>query len=146
MNTARYIDRCSAAVVSRRGKDADFSLVFSVSRIHTTRGAIASFGRLPRCGSCSTERSSSKKGSAQFARVASQITTKLCPTTSSPRGWEARGETTTPTMFRQFIGGAIYKKGRKDCLFSKVFNQGGSPAQSSWKKQNGLLAFSQNHA
>src|SRR5208337_3425015 len=50
MNTARYIDRCSAAVASRLGKNADFSLVFSASKIRTTLGDIGNFGHRRRCG------------------------------------------------------------------------------------------------
>ena len=36
MNTARYIDRCSAADANRSGKNADFSLAFSAWKIPTT--------------------------------------------------------------------------------------------------------------
>ena len=44
-------DHSSAAVASRRGKNADFSLVFSASKIRTTRGDIGRYGRQPRCDS-----------------------------------------------------------------------------------------------
>ena len=47
--SAQSIDRCSAAAASRRGKNADFSLEFSVSKIHTTPGAIANFVRQQKC-------------------------------------------------------------------------------------------------
>jgi hypothetical protein len=52
MNIAQSIDHSSAAVASRRGKNADFSLAFSASMIHTTPGVIANFVHGLRCGSC----------------------------------------------------------------------------------------------
>jgi hypothetical protein len=34
----------------------------------------------------------------------------LCRTTNDAKEWEERGETTTQTIFRQHIGGAMEKK------------------------------------
>lgn len=116
MNIAQSIDRFSAADASRRGWNADFTLVFDVSMIHTTPGGIGNSAHRQRCGSCCTKKSLSRKRSAQSARQLSRITARLCPTTSSPKGWEGLGETTTPKMFRLLIGGAISKRDRDDYI------------------------------
>src|SRR5664279_5779169 len=108
MSSAQSTDHSSAAVASRRGKNADVSLAFSASKIRTIPGDIGNVGHQQRCGSCSTERLGSKKGSVHSAAQASRITTRLCRTTSSPKGWEGLGETTTRITSKRFIGDAIY--------------------------------------
>src|SRR5271157_4056649 len=50
MNTAQSTAPYSVAAGSKRGKNADFSLVFSASKIRTTPGDIGRYGRQPRCG------------------------------------------------------------------------------------------------
>ena len=114
MNIVRSIDRCSAVVGSRHGKSEGFSLVFSASMIHTIPGDTANSDHRQKCGSCSTEKSSSNAGNVQSAAKPSRITTRLCPTTSSPKVWEGLGEMTIPTISKQFIGGAISRRDRED--------------------------------
>jgi len=48
----KYVFTDQIDQLSRCGKNADFSLVFSASKIRTTPGDSANYGRLPRCGSC----------------------------------------------------------------------------------------------
>ena len=52
-----------------------------------------------------------------------RTTTRLCPTTSSPKAWEGPGETTIPTTFKQSIGGAISKRGRGGLFPDKPLDQ-----------------------
>ena len=52
MNIVQFTDRSSAAVASKPGKNEDFSLVFSVSKIRITTGDIANSVRQERCGNC----------------------------------------------------------------------------------------------
>jgi hypothetical protein len=135
MNSARFTVRCSAAVASRRGKNADFSLVFSASKIHTTQGGIANSGREQRCGSCSTEKSLSKTENVQSATMNLPTVATSCRTTSSRKEWEEPGETTIRRTFKQPIGGAIQKRAQTDeaiddrsvCTFLQ------SPRQTSCK-------------
>jgi hypothetical protein len=51
MNIARSIVLCSAAVAIKRGKNADFSSVFSASKTLTIAEDIAYSARHQRCGS-----------------------------------------------------------------------------------------------
>ena len=53
----------------------------------------------------------------------SRITTRLCPTTSSPKAWEGLGETTIPTTSKQSIGGAISKRDREDYVPANPFDE-----------------------
>jgi hypothetical protein len=114
MNTAQSIDLCSAAVGNKRGKNADFSLVFSASTIRTTLGAIANFGREPRCESYSTEKSSSRPGSAPFATMNLPTAATSYRTTDTRKEWEEPGETTIQRTFKQPIGGATQKRDQGD--------------------------------
>ena len=53
-----------------------------------------------RCGSCSTAKLSNRTGNVPFVRWPSRTTATSCPTTSIREEWEARGETTIPTISR----------------------------------------------
>ena len=50
----------------------------------------------------------------RYASQPSLITTRLCPTISSPKAWEGLGETTAPRISKQSIGGAIWKRVLED--------------------------------
>jgi hypothetical protein len=52
MNSVQSIAHCSAAVVSKLAGSVDFALVFSASKIHTTREDIASYDRPQKCENC----------------------------------------------------------------------------------------------
>jgi hypothetical protein len=114
MNTAQSIDLCSAAVGNKRGRNEDSSLVFSASTIRTTLGAIANFGREPRCESYSTEKSSSRPGSVPFATMNLPTAATSYRTTDTRKEWEEPGEMTIRRTSKPCIGGATPKRDRAD--------------------------------
>src|SRR5271157_3304507 len=133
MNIVRSTARCSAAVGSKRVKNADFGLAFSASKIRTTQGDIANSVRQRRCGNCSTERSWSRTGNVQSATSRLPITARSSPTISNPKAWEEVVEMTTLKTSRQRTADAIHKKGRRGCV--RVIWPNGYEKVGRWERQ-----------
>ena len=147
MNSARSTGLCSAVGGSRLGRDEECGLVFSASRIRTTRGDIGNSGHRPRCESCSIARLSSRTGNVPSATSNSLTTTTSCQTTGVPKGWEEHGEMTIRTISKQPIGGAIRKKDLPDSgTDGRAVGRRLLPSGTSPRKSEGRLHLAPKQA
>src|SRR6266567_2220223 len=113
--------------VDENRKSGALSSQFSALTTLITPEDIVNSGHLPKCGSCWLVRLLSKERNAESVRDDSLTAMTWCPTTYLPRASVQHGEMTTPTISRQHIGDATWKKDRRDC---KV------PARSMTERQS----------